>query len=53
MFNFYKNAVGICTLALIAACATIPTDFQEPAFSIMNIQFRNSAGLSPEFEITL
>jgi LEA14-like dessication related protein len=53
MFNLLKKSLVIISISLIFGCATIPTDFQEPAFSIMDIEIRNTAGLSPEFEIIL
>lgn len=43
----------LLSVFLLTACASMPSDFQQPAFSIMNIELRNSSGLSPEFEVTL
>ncbi|NNE36684.1 MAG: hypothetical protein HKN08_00140, partial [Gammaproteobacteria bacterium] len=54
MIEHTNKLIVFCSFILLSACATnVPSDFQQPAFSIMNIELRNSAGLSPEFEVTL
>ena len=37
----------------MAGCASMPSDFEEPALSITNIALRNSTGLAPQFDIVL
>ena len=53
MFSLGKKIYLYIFIVLLAGCASMPSDFQEPAFSIMNVELRNSSGLSPEFEVTL
>jgi LEA14-like dessication related protein len=53
MLRLDKKTYIFLSTILLAACASMPSDFQQPAFSIMNIELRNSSGLSPEFEVTL
>lgn len=53
MFENIRNNLVFAAALLLTACASMPSDFQEPAFSVMNIELQNSTGLSPEFIITL
>ena len=38
---------------LLAGCASIPSDVEEPSLTITSIALKNLTGLTPEFDITL
>ena len=54
MFNtvrfFLLQAIFIFFLS---ACATLPSDFEEPAVSVISFKPINSGGITPQFEIVL
>lgn len=37
----------------LSACATMPDDFEEPSVSVTSFTPKNSAGITPQFEIIL
>lgn len=51
--NRYRMLAVWLGVLMLAACASMPTDFEEPGISISNIALRNSTGLTPQFDITL
>jgi len=38
---------------LLAGCASMPRDFEEPSLTVTSIAFRNSNSLTPQFDIML
>ena len=53
MIGLIKRMFFIAGIILLSGCASMPTDFEQPTFSIMNVELTNAAGLNPQFEITL
>jgi LEA14-like dessication related protein len=45
--------INIVIALIVAGCANLPSDFEEPSVSIINIDLRNSSGLAPQFDIAL
>lgn len=43
----------LLSVTLLSACATVPTDFEEPAVSVTSFKPKNSGGITPQFEIVL
>ena len=53
---FCKTRLFVLNIILplfLLACASMPTDFEEPSLTITNIALRNSNGLTPQFDIVL
>ena len=40
-------------LLLLAACASMPSDFEEPSLTISSIAFRNSNSIAPQFDVMM
>lgn len=40
-------------LLLLSACASIPTDFEEPGLTVSSIALRNTNSITPQFDIML
>jgi LEA14-like dessication related protein len=51
--TFIFFIIQTLTLLFLTACATIPSDFEEPAVSVTSFKPVSSGGLTPEFEIIL
>lgn len=43
----------IFLIFFISACATVPSDFEEPSVSVTSFSPKQSAGITPQFEIVL
>lgn len=54
MFNTVRFfLIQIMFISLLTACVTMPSDFEEPAVSVISFKPKNSAGITPQFEIVL
>ncbi len=54
MFNIIRFfLLQVMAVSLLLACATIPSDFEEPAVSVTSFKPINSGGITPQFEIVL
>lgn len=40
-------------LVLLSACASMPTDFEQPGITVSSIALRNSNSITPQFDIML
>lgn len=40
-------------ILFLSACATVPSDFEEPSVSVTSFTPKQSAGITPQFEIVL
>jgi LEA14-like dessication related protein len=40
-------------LLLLSACASMPTDFEEPSLTVSSIALRNTNSITPQFDIIL
>lgn len=43
----------LVTIAFLSACATMPSDFEQPSVSVTSFLPTGSTGISPQFEIVL
>jgi LEA14-like dessication related protein len=53
---FYKIRfflIQVLFVSLLTACASVPSDFEEPAVSVTSFKPINSGGITPQFEIVL
>ena len=46
-------SLPIFFILYLSACATVPTDFEEPSVSVTSFTPKHSAGITPQFEIIL
>lgn len=46
-------SLTIFLIIYLSACATVPSDFEEPSVSVTSFTPKNSAGITPQFEIVL
>jgi LEA14-like dessication related protein len=45
--------IGVVVAFMLAGCAGMPSDFEQPSLTISNIVLRNSTGLAPQFDIVM
>ena len=54
MFYYFRSGTAVCVIfSLLAGCAGMPSDFEQPSLTISNITVGESRGLVPQFEIVL
>lgn len=45
--------IQLVTVILLSACATMPSDFEQPSVSVTSFIPKSSTGLTPQFDIVL
>lgn len=54
MFNLIRfSLLQLVAILFVTACASLPSDFEQPSVSVRSFTPVNSASISPQFEIVL
>ena len=53
LYSIRHLLIPAVTIMLLTACASTPSDFEEPSVSVTSFKPINSASISPQFEIVL